>query len=790
MNDKTLKVLEFDKILNMLQEKAVSKMGKEMAANLRPSVFLSEITDNLQETTEAVKMIFKKGQLPLGGIKDIRSSLKRAAIGGVLSVSELMHVGEFLYVCRKVSKYAQNDSKREYYDRLDPMFDSIAVITSLETEINRCIINENEIADDASPALRTIRNGIKTSNSKINEHLNSIIHSSTYKNMLQDPVITIRNGRYCVPVKAEHRNSFSGMIHDQSSTGATLFMEPISVVNLNNKIKELTAEEGEEINRILSKLSGLTAEQEPVLSANLNVLTHLDFVFAKGELSISMGATEPIMNTKGVINIMKGRHPLLSKDIVVPIDVYLGDKFRTLLITGPNTGGKTVSLKTVGLFTIMGQAGLHIPALDNSKLAVFDNVFADIGDEQSIEQSLSTFSGHMKNIVSILSEITENSLVLLDELGAGTDPTEGAALAIAIVSYLFDIGARTAVTTHYSELKVYALSTEGVENASCEFDVETLRPTYRLLTGIPGKSNAFAISKRLGLPDHIISAAKEALSHEDERFEDVITDLEISKKSVIIEQERASQFRRDAEKLKADYEKQKEKLDAKREKLLADAKKEARMLLEDAKSEADKILKEIQKLYSAKASYREIDEKRIELKRKLDSINADIQDSAPKKEIRPVTRALVPGDKVFIHSMEQTGSVLSSPDNSGKFMVQLGIMKVSVNLKDVSLDETEEKEIKHKISATGAKAKKALNISSELDLRGLMVTEAIAKTEKYLDDAYLANMGQVGIIHGKGTGALRSAIQSYLKGHPHVKSFRFGGFGEGDLGVTIVELKQ
>ena len=504
-----------------------------------------------------------------------------------------MHIGEFLYVCRKAKNYAKNENKAETYERLDEYFELLTLIPNLENEITRCIVSETEIADDASSGLKSVRKEIKISNDRVKDHLNGVISSSAYRNMLQDFVITIRNDRYCVPVKSEYRSVFPGMVHDQSNTGSTVFMEPLSVVQLNNKIKELQAKEREEIEKILTSLSIMVIQNEAQLSANLELLTQLDFIFAKAQLSLSMDGTQPLFNTKGYVNIQKGRHPLLDKKTVVPINIYLGKEFTTLLITGPNTGGKTVALKTLGLFSLMGQAGLHIPANDHSQLAVFDEVFADIGDEQSIEQSLSTFSAHMTNIVKILEDVTDHSLVLFDELGAGTDPTEGAALAMAIISYLHDRKIRTAVTTHYSELKVYALSTEGVENACCEFDVETLRPTYRLLIGIPGKSNAFAISKRLGLQDYIIDSAREFISHDEARFEDVITDLEISKKSVAFEQERAEQYRREAESLKKEVERQKEKTREQKEKILQKAREEAKQIYAQAKEEADQIIKEM-----------------------------------------------------------------------------------------------------------------------------------------------------------------------------------------------------
>ena len=788
MNQKALHTLEYDKIIAMLEGKAISSMGKERAANLAPTIDLDEIRQWQAETTETASFILRKGSLPLGGIRDLRPALKRVEMDGVLSIEELLHVNDFLYVCRKVVSYSQFEGKAEPFPLLDPLFAEVQAAPALERELMRCIANDKELADDASVKLSDIRRGIKVSNDRIKEQLNSIIHSQTYKNMLQDAVITIRGGRYCVPVRSEYRNAFPGMIHDQSSTGATIFVEPMSVVQLNNKIKELQAEEKAEIEVVLRKLSQLVAEQSGALTANIEVLTQLDFLFAKGELSLLMRGTEPVFNTSGYVNIIKARHPLLNAETVVPTDIWLGKEFTTLLITGPNTGGKTVSLKTLGLFTLMGQAGLHIPAFDKSELAVFDNVFADIGDEQSIEQSLSTFSGHMTNIVAILDEVTDDSLVLLDELGAGTDPTEGAALAVAIIEYLHDRQIRTAVTTHYSELKVYALSKDGVENAACEFSVETLRPTYKLLIGIPGKSNAFAISRRLGLPEHIIDGAKEVLSQEDERFEDILTDLEINRKSVIIEKERAEQFRRDAEVLKKDYEKQKSRIDDQKQKILTDARNEALRMTEQAKTEADAIIREMHKLASDASNHRLMDDKRRQLREKL----SDMEDAAytKPKQLAPITRPLREGDRVFIQTLGQSATVIQPPDAGGDMTVMAGIMKMRVKLDAVVLDESREEEKPAKKQyAQSVKKGKAQSASATVDLRGNMVSEALETLDKYLDDAYLSGLKKVEIIHGKGTGALRAAVQTHLRTHPHVTNFRLGLFGEGEDGVTIAELK-
>ncbi len=788
MDNKALITLEFNKIKDMLRSKAASAIGKALIDDLQPSSDIEEIKLWQRETATAVSMVMKKGSLVLGGLRDLTDSIKRVNVGGILSIDELIAVGDFLYCARKAKDYSQSESKNDDFETLMTYFNGIICVPELEREIERCIVDGKEISDDASPALHSIRRNIRSANDRIRDQLNSIIHSPTYKNMLQDSVITIRNDRYCVPVKQEYKNSFSGMIHDQSATGATVFMEPMSVVQLNNKIKELHSEEKKEIDRILAKLSENVYEHSGSIAADMDILAKLDFIFAKAELAIAMKATEPKLNTRGYINIKKARHPLLDSKSVVPTDIYLGKDFTTLLITGPNTGGKTVSLKTIGLFTLMGQSGLHISAFDNSELAVFEEVFADIGDEQSIEQSLSTFSSHMSNIVRILDNVTNNSLVLLDELGAGTDPTEGAALAIAIIQYLHDLGVRTAVTTHYSELKVYALTADGVENASCEFDVETLRPTYRLLIGVPGKSNAFAISQRLGLPEYIINQAKEVLSHEDVRFEDVITELEISKKAVETEKERAEEYRREAQRLRSEAEKQKQKLEKQRERILNEAREEARRTVSDAKDEADAIVKEIRKLQRDGSNLNKIDDKRRQLKQKLTSMESQSVRSSAE---HVVPKDLKVGDRVYIHSLGQSGVVTSPPDNSGNVMIKTGIMRVKIGIEDLSLDNTKQQQPKQqsKRYSGGFRNTKAKDISPEVDLRGMMALEAIDKLDKYLDDAYLAGLERVTIIHGKGTGALRSAVQEYLRTNSHIKSYRAGLYGEGEAGVTIAELK-
>lgn len=790
MNEKALHTLEYDKIIQKLAGFAVSPMAKERAQALKPSAAMSDIILWQQETTEATSMVLRKGSPSFGGFREIRPQLKRAAMAGLLSIPELMAMGEFAYVCRKVKNYAKKENPTDIYERLDEYFDLIVPLDTLENEINRCILSENEIADTASSGLHSVRKEIKISNDRVKEHLNGVINSSAYRNMLQDFVITIRNDRYCVPVKAEYRSSFPGMIHDQSNTGSTLFMEPLSVVQLNNKIKELQAREKEEIEKILLMLSDLVTANAITIEGNLELLTQLDFIFAKAALSLSMDGTQPLFNTKGYIHIQKGRHPLLDPKTVVPTDIYLGKDFTTLLITGPNTGGKTVALKTLGLFSLMGQAGLHIPAFDHSQLAVFDNVFADIGDEQSIEQSLSTFSAHMTNIVKIMDAVTDDSLVLFDELGAGTDPTEGAALAVAIIRALLERKIRTAVTTHYSELKVFALTTDGVENACCEFSVETLRPTYKLLIGIPGKSNAFAISKRLGLQEYILESARSFISQDEAKFEDVITDLEISKKSVKIEQERAEQYRREAEELKREVERQKEKTHEQKEKILTKAREEAKQIYAQAKEEADSIVKEMNRQAKDAANKNKVLEQRQKLNEKLSSVQQDFMKSKKLKPHHKAPENLQAGDRVYVISFDQSGKVLSAPDKNKEVQVQMGILKAKVPLAELMLDDSPQpKEQQKRQQPAKAKLSKSQFISAEIDCRGQLVDEAIANIDKYIDDAYLSGLKQVVIIHGKGTGALRAGVQHYLKLNSHVKSYRPGTFGEGEAGVTVVELK-
>lgn len=792
MQKKVLQKLEYNKIIDMLVGVAVSPMAKEICEKFQPSTDIREIKLWQDETEEAVAMLLKRGTIPLGGIKDIRGAVGRIRLGANLSAYELLCVGEVLRVCKKVKNYARDERDTNTYPLLDVIFEEVAPLTPVYTEIDRCIISKDEIADQASTTLKNIRREINLTHERVKQQLNKIIQSSSSKTMLQDAVITMRGDRYCVPVKSEYRSQFKGLIHDQSSTGSTLFIEPMAVVQLNNALRELYLKEKEEIERILEQLSEMVQGYYEEIKLDLSALTRLDVIFAKGQLALKLNATKPIFNDRGYVNIKKGRHPLLDKKTVVPIDVYLGKDFTTLMITGPNTGGKTVTLKTIGLFTLMGQSGLHIPALDQSELSVFKKVFADIGDEQSIEQSLSTFSSHMVNIVDILKDVDEESLVLFDELGAGTDPTEGAALAMAILQTLHARQIRTVATTHYSELKVYALSTDGVENACCEFDIKTLQPTYKLLIGIPGKSNAFAISKRLGLMDDIIELAKEQIEQNDVRFEDLISDLEMNKKKAEYEKQRATRYRQEAENLRKETENYKEKVTSQKERILNEAREEARKMVQDAKDEADEILKQLNKAAreSGKAiNFSELEGQRSKLREKLSDVEKDMNKSTKKKPTKAAD--VKKGDRVFVATFNQEAVALTDPDSKGDVMVQAGIMKLKVNA--INLEVLPEKQ-EHKVSKkkpTAARKRgggKTMHISPEIDVRGCTVDEAVSEIDKYVDDAFLSNLPQITIIHGKGTGALRAGIHKYLKRNKHVKTYRLGAYGEGEAGVTIVEL--
>lgn len=791
MNKKTLSKLEYDKIINLLVDQASSESGKTRCKNLKPMTDLEEINTAEEQTAAAFTRIVKKGRLSFSGCYAVEDSMKRLEVGAALSAPELLRICKLLEVANRAKAYGRHDTVDELADCLDVYFEQLSPLTPLSTEIRRCIISEEEISDDASSTLKHIRRSIESINDKVHSTLTSLVNGSL-RSYLQDPIITMRGDRYCIPVKAEYRSQVNGMIHDQSSTGSTLFIEPMAVVKLNNDLKELYGKEQEEIQVILSRLSVDVAEYMDAIRTNYKILSELDFIFAKGSLALSMNASRPIFNTKGYIHIREGRHPLLNKKTVVPITVTLGGEFDLLIITGPNTGGKTVSLKTVGLFTLMGQAGLHIPALDRSELAVFENVYADIGDEQSIEQSLSTFSSHMTNIVSFLQEVDERSLVLFDELGAGTDPTEGAALAIAILSYLHDRGIRTMATTHYSELKVFALSTPGVENACCEFNVDTLRPTYHLLIGIPGKSNAFAISSKLGLPDHIIESAKTHLSEQDESFEDLLADLETNRRTIEKEQAEIAAYKREIEQLKHELHAKQEKLDERKERIIQEANEKANAILREAKEVADETIKQFRKFGKENISAAELEKERERLRQKMAKTQTGmkIEPKKPKKQHKPSDFRL--GESVKVLSLNLKGSVISLPDAKGNLTVQMGILRSQVNISDLEIMEepmTMTEKQRQRTSAGKMKMGKAMTVSPEINLLGKTVDEAIAELDKYLDDAYLSHLSPVRIVHGKGTGALRAGIHNYLKRQKHVKSYRLGAFGEGDAGVTIVEFK-
>lgn len=791
MNKKTLAKLEYNKIIEQLIEHASSFSGKELCRRLKPMTDISAIRSAQDETAAAFTRIVKKGRPSFSGCNPVNDSIRRLEIGGVLGSGELLRICKLLETAGRARAYGRHDNADEMEDCLDGYFEQLNPVTILVNEIHRCVIDEDEINDDASPGLKHVRRAMNQINDKVHATLSNMVNGSL-RTYLQDPIITMRGDRYCIPVKAEYRSQVSGMIHDQSATGSTLFIEPMAVVKLNNDLKELYGQEQEEIQKVLARLSADAAEYTTEIHTCYTILRQLDFIFAKGALALDMNASQPIFNTEGRIHIREGRHPLLDKKNVVPITLTLGDTFDLLIVTGPNTGGKTVSLKTVGLFTLMGQAGLHIPALDRSELAVFHDVYADIGDEQSIEQSLSTFSSHMTNIVSFLKQVDEYSLVLFDELGAGTDPTEGAALATSILNHLHSRGIRTMATTHYSELKVYALSTPGVENASCEFDVETLRPTYRLLIGIPGKSNAFAIASRLGIPDYIIEDAKTHLTEQDESFEDILTNLETSRKTLDKERETIAAYKREIERLKMETSQKQEKLEAQRDRILREANEKAHAILEDAKETADETMRNFHKFGKANISAAEMEKERERLRKKMAKTRSGMtpEPAKPKKQYKPSDFKL--GESVKVLSMNLTGSVVSLPDAKGNLDVQMGILRSKVNISDLEIIDEKPNYLQKTAKRTGKgkiKMNKSLTVATEINLLGKTVDEAVAELDKYLDDASLAHLSSVRIVHGKGTGALRQGIHKYLKRQKHVKSFRLGAFGEGDAGVTIAELR-
>ena len=790
MNQKTLTKLEYDKIIGLLEEEASSFRGRQLCRRLKPMTDLNKINTFQEQTAAAFTRIIRKGRFSFGDAAPIEESMKRLEIGGALSISELLRICRLLKNAARAKSYGRHDTQEDAADCLDDYFNLLEPLSPLSNEIDRCIISEEEIADDASSELKRIRRNMSTINDRVHATLSGLVNGS-WRSYLQDPIITMRGDRYCLPVKAEYRGQVQGLIHDQSSTGSTLFIEPMAVVKLNNDLKELYAKEQEEIQAILADLSSQAASYVEEIRQDYRAMTDLDFIFARGALALSMQGSRPVFNQEGRIRIREGRHPLLDPRTVVPITVSLGEDFTLLIITGPNTGGKTVSLKTVGLFTLMGQAGLHIPAGDRSELAVFYQVYADIGDEQSIEQSLSTFSSHMTNIVSFLKKVDEQSLVLFDELGAGTDPTEGAALAIAILSYLHKRGIRTMATTHYSELKVYALSTEGVENACCEFDVESLRPTYRLLIGIPGKSNAFAISGKLGLPEFIIKDARKRLSEQDISFEDLLTDLETSRRTIEHERAEIQAYRKETEALKAQAQQRQEKLEEQRNRIIREANEKANAILREAKEVADETIRNFHKFGKENISAAEMEKERERLRQKIKTTQADAAVKAAKQKKKYKASDFKLGESVKVLSMNLTGTIHSLPDSKGNVTVQMGILRSQVNISDLEIIEEPVPYAAKKFSRTSKssmKMGKSLSVSPEINLLGKTVDEAVAELDKYLDDALLSHLNTVRVVHGKGTGALRKGIHEYLRRQKHVKSYRLAEFGEGDAGVTIVEL--
>lgn len=794
MNEKVLSTLEYNSIISMLEAKADSIPGKEMCRNLKPMTKLIDIEEAQKNTFDALQRLFKKGSTSFGSNKDLRFAIKSLEIGSTLTAMELLSLAHFLQNVARVKAWGMREKDDEATDSLDDYFNLLEPVKRIAEEISRCILNEDgDIADDASPALRSIRKAMQQATEKIHSELNKMVNGPL-RTYLQDAVITMRNDRYCIPVRSEYKGQVQGMVHDQSSSGATFFIEPAAIVALNNKIRELELDEAKEIAIILANLSAELAAHVIELKTDQELMTKLDFIFAKGSLAMEQNATRPIFNEDHVIEIRKGRHPLLDKKKVVPINVPLGKDYDLLVITGPNTGGKTVTLKTVGLFTLMGQAGLHIPAADQSQLSIFTEVFADIGDEQSIEQSLSTFSSHMKSIVHILQHADENSLCLFDELGAGTDPTEGAALAIAILNFLHDRGIRSMATTHYSELKIYALSTPFVENGCCEFDVETLSPTYRLLIGIPGKSNAFAISSKLGLSEDIIAAAKLSIDDSNEKFEDVIAKLETTRVTLEKDRHFIEEQKAKIAKESAELKQKTEKLNESRDRILREANEEARNILAEAKEYADESISLINKAGGG-ISMKELEARREKLRGKVNEKNQNMatKKSEEHKGLNP--KDLHVGDMVKIVSMGLKGTVSTLPDAKGNLYVQCGIIRSQSNIKDLQLVQEETitgpSISKPKpVSGSGAiKMSKSMSISYECNLIGKNVDEALAILDKYLDDAYLSHIPSVRIVHGKGTGTLRNAVTSYLKRCKYVKSYRGGEHGEGDAGVTIVEFK-
>ena len=793
MNEKTLRVLEYNKIIDILKDNAESSLGKELVSQIKPLTDIDEIENRQKETEEALELIIKRGTPPLYGIHDVRGEIKRAEIGGTLGPGSLLKISDSLRVVRSLKNYLKEtrEDKNGNYPVVGNLINELSVFEYIEESINNAVISEEEISDNASPALRSIRRKINMKNDSIRDKLNSIISSSNNKKYLQDSIVTIREGRYVVPVKQENRGNFPGLVHDQSSSGATLFVEPMAVVELNNELKELKIEEQHEIERILIELTNMIRERTNEIRNNQKILQRLDFIFAKGKIAVNMDGTKPILNDRGYINIKKGRHPLLDKKKVVPIDIYIGDDFRTLVITGPNTGGKTVTLKTVGLLCLMAQSGLHIPADHNSEVGVFNKIFADIGDEQSIEQNLSTFSSHMTNIVEILKNVEEKNLVLFDELGAGTDPVEGAALAMSILDYLYNIKVRTIATTHYSQLKIYALTKEGVENASMEFDVETLSPTYKLSIGIPGKSNAFEISKRLGLMDYIISHAQTLISKENVDFEDVLKTMDQDRKRIEENKLETERLKIEIERLKEELTDEKERTQEAKEKIIYKAKEEARNILRNAKEESDLIVSNLRNISNEIERERniKIQEAQDKLKSKLNETEKDLSIKLLDVKSSNPPKNLKVGESVEILSLNQSGIVVSLPDDNGNLQVQVGIMKINVPVSSLRRIKENDSQKRTAVMTKNILKFKTQDIKNEIDLRGETLDEALLDLDKYLDDVYISGLKEIYIIHGKGTGVLRSGISDLLKSHKHVKSYRLGKYGEGGSGVTVVELK-
>lgn len=785
MNDKVLRVLEYNKVIEKLSSYAGSEPARKMCEGLRPSGNLEWIINSQEETEAALLRLFKNDRLSFGANKDIRAMLKSVQIGRTLSISELLEISRLLECVEALCQYGEKKDDEEE-DVLDKYFIRLTSLPLLRKEISRCIISEDEIADDASSELSKIRKSYESIGAKIHNQLTKMVND-TYRNYLQDAVITMRNNRYCIPVRAEYKSQVPGMVHDQSSSGSTLFIEPAAVVNLNNELKELEIKERDEIEKILAGLTARCSSHTEELLENQKTVTMLDFIFAKGKYAMKLNATKPVFNDEHIINLRSARHPLLDQSKAVPIDVRLGEDFDLLIVTGPNTGGKTVSLKTVGLLTLMGQSGLHIPTLDRSKLSVFKEVYADIGDEQSIEQSLSTFSAHMTSIVDILKKADEDSLCLFDELGAGTDPTEGAALAISILNYLHDRGIRSIATTHYSELKIYALSTEFVSNACCEFDVESLRPTYRLLIGIPGKSNAFAISKKLGLTDDIIENAKKYISSEEESFENVISDLESQRLAIEKEQAKIEAYKKEIETLKNKLKSQEESMASKRDMILKEAKEEAKEILKEAKDIADESIRAFQKQNTV-MSIQTMEKKRANLRENIKKNEQTVKKETVKSEPskRLTVKDVTPGMSVHIISMNMDGTVTVRPDSKGNVMVQCGIITSKVNVNDLCRADIVEPPKPKNIGKLSLG--KSATIKSELNVIGMTVDEAVMEVDKYIDDACLSHLAKIRIVHGKGTGALRSGIHNYLSRCQVVKNYYLAAHGEGDAGVTIVEL--